>query len=578
MACFVIVFAGIGVYVLISSFADSTKPIVNLETEKMTLPTGAVVIHNSQDSNGEHIRFDQDGTATASVTIPQYDSVSTISVRMAGRECNGSPSVELQVNNQTVLPTTQLKDSNWNNYNYNDNLSSGTYSVNLITSNEHFYTNSCIRAMKVDNIVFNGTTSAPPAPTLAFSASPTSIISGSSSTLTWSSTNASSCTASGSWSGNEPTSGTTSSGALTSNSTYDLSCTGIGGTVSQTASVTVASGSGGSGPNSDQPATLFDSSDGSVPYLTSTIPANPVLAPNSYSMVQTIGSNLPEVDGSGTTAYEIPIYNTNNSDPVYNPSFSETSWGCSVNGSMHIPDYATREVPDGSVGGDGWIETVNTDTGTVDSIWQASKSTGTWNGSCGGSFPLHGNGFATGEANPSEVKGVGAGAGEQIGAGLILYSELESGAINHALYMTSNDTCSAFEVPATKSDGHGSGTDCWPEGARVQLNPSVNCNGLSGASAAEIMICKTMQTYGGYVLDSGGAGPLNGIATMGDDMNDPGRSPWTTPGNPERGSANCAPISATCGVLAHYGITGGANDLAQIPWSQLRVLNSWNGS
>jgi hypothetical protein len=332
-------------------------------------------------------------------------------------------------------------------------------------------------------------------------------------------------------------------------------------------------------PNSDQPSPpeLFNSSDGSTAYLTTPIPSNPVLDPNSAAKVATIGSNLPSFDGAGGE-WEIPIYNTTNSDPSYNPSFTDSSWGCSVGGNIHIPNFATRELPDATAGGDAWVETVNTTTDTVSAVWQATKSSGTWNGSCGGSFPLNGNGFATGEAHASSVLGLGAGAGEQIGAGLILFSELESGSINHALYLTSSDTCSAFRVPATKSDGHGSGDTCWPEGARVQLNPNVDCSGLSGASAAEIMICKALEVYGGYILDSGGSGPLSGIATMGDDMTDTSRSAWATPGNPTRGAANCAPISASCGVVAHFGVTGSSNDLGQIPWTEIRVLNTWNGS
>jgi hypothetical protein len=109
----------------------------------------------------------------------------------------------------------------------------------------------------------------------------------------------------------------------------------------------------------DQPAPpeLFDSTDGSTPFLTSPIPANPTLDANSSTMVSTIGSNLPTFDGS--SQWQIPIYNTSNSDPSYNPSFSE-NWGCSVGGSMHIPSYATREVPDASAGGDAWVATVNT--------------------------------------------------------------------------------------------------------------------------------------------------------------------------------------------------------------------------
>ncbi len=76
-------------------------------------------------------------------------------------------------------------------------------------------------------------------PTVSLAASPTTVNSGSSSTLQWSSTNATSCTASGGWNGNKATSGSLSTGALASNQTYNLSCSGGGGTASQSVTVTV---------------------------------------------------------------------------------------------------------------------------------------------------------------------------------------------------------------------------------------------------------------------------------------------------------------------------------------------------
>ena len=84
------------------------------------------------------------------------------------------------------------------------------------------------------------------APTVTLSASPATITSGGSSTLTWSSTNATACTASGGWTGTEPTSGTESEypGATTA---YMLTCTGAGGSETTSATVTVA----GSGTSSD---------------------------------------------------------------------------------------------------------------------------------------------------------------------------------------------------------------------------------------------------------------------------------------------------------------------------------------
>jgi len=100
---------------------------------------------------------------------------------------------------------------------------------------------------------------------------------------------------------------------------------------------------------------------------------------------------------------------------------------------------------------------------------------------------------------------------------------------------------------------------------------------LAGASVGEKMICKTMQTYGGYILDSGGPGPISGIGIAGDDLTDPARLPWKTPGNGMRGTLGCTPISNTCGVIANAGLDGSTAALSHIPWNQLRFLSSWNG-
>ena len=79
-------------------------------------------------------------------------------------------------------------------------------------------------------------------PQATITAAPAAIASGSSSTLTWSSTNATSCTASGGWSGSQATSGTQSSGALTTTTAYSLVCSGAGGSSTATATVVISNG------------------------------------------------------------------------------------------------------------------------------------------------------------------------------------------------------------------------------------------------------------------------------------------------------------------------------------------------
>ena len=84
-----------------------------------------------------------------------------------------------------------------------------------------------------------GGTPPPNAPTLTLTANPTSVTQGQSSTLTWTSANATACTASGAWSGSQPLSGSAVQSSLQTSSTYTLSCTGAGGSVQKSATVAV---------------------------------------------------------------------------------------------------------------------------------------------------------------------------------------------------------------------------------------------------------------------------------------------------------------------------------------------------
>lgn len=82
-------------------------------------------------------------------------------------------------------------------------------------------------------------TTPPPAPTVTLAANPSTLVSGSASTLSWNSTNATSCTASGGWSGTLAPSGSASSGSLTVTTLFGLRCDGAGGSGTAQATVTV---------------------------------------------------------------------------------------------------------------------------------------------------------------------------------------------------------------------------------------------------------------------------------------------------------------------------------------------------
>ena len=77
-----------------------------------------------------------------------------------------------------------------------------------------------------------------PRPTVSLSG-PSQVQSGSSANIRWSSTNASTCTASGDWSGSLATSGSWNTPALTHSTKYVLTCRGAGGETENALAVTV---------------------------------------------------------------------------------------------------------------------------------------------------------------------------------------------------------------------------------------------------------------------------------------------------------------------------------------------------
>jgi len=90
-------------------------------------------------------------------------------------------------------------------------------------------------------------TPTPPAPTVTLTSSVPQVANGGTVTLTWSTQNATSCVASGGWSGTLATSGTQTSSAITAATTFTLTCSGTGGSTAESVTVALAPRSGGGG-------------------------------------------------------------------------------------------------------------------------------------------------------------------------------------------------------------------------------------------------------------------------------------------------------------------------------------------
>ena len=135
-----------------------------------------------------------------------------------------------------------------------------------------------------------------PAPTLSFNANPPTVDEGYSSLLSWSTTDADSCAASGGWSGSKSTSGSESV-SPSSTTTYTLTCTGEGGTADD--SVTVTVNSSGSGEESHWLEAEYTES-----LVSPFVVANDSNTSNGRYIVIPQGAGN---DGSGLAVYEVNI-------------------------------------------------------------------------------------------------------------------------------------------------------------------------------------------------------------------------------------------------------------------------------
>ncbi len=192
--------------------------------------------------------------------------------------------------------------------------------------------------------------------------------------------------------------------------------------------------------------------------------------------------------------YGIPIYGTDASTPSYTVTCTRVQWGdCPLSGEpVSIPDDA---VPNS--GTDGVLVTIDDSRDISFEFWRAAKVGDRWQTAFGAVNDLKGSGWG----------GAATGSGASRLAGVIRVEEIKSGDIPHALALQTNNACHTFRWPALKSDGTSDRKDCIPEGARLQLDPSLDLDSL-GLTAGELAVATAMQRYGGYVMDVSGA-PLS---------------------------------------------------------------------
>ena len=484
LLAFVLLFAMIGSYFLYRSFAAAPL-IASMEGEQMVLPAGASTITDTTASGGKAAMLPSNGSATGSINFPS--SVNSITFMAKGGQCQGAPSMSVGLDGVNLM-SVAVSSTSWTAYTVTPStISSGNHNLSIAFSNDYSKTkgsprNQCSRTLYIDVSNFYGPTPvATPAPTVTLSASPTSVTAGQASTLTWASTNANSCTASGAWSGTEPINGSASTGALNQSSTYTLTCTGTSGSASTSATVSVSAAI---------PPPSLSTIPNSLGVFAQTAPSwsdSSKWRGDSASLL----SQLMNANTGGSelaiSGYGVAYVKASSSDPVVTVT-NTNGWGTAPGTtSFHSPSAAKP-----AAGTDAHLVVEQPDGSAVE-MWKAAKSGSNWTAGA----------VSVAKAGQYYYTIAGCrGSSLTLASGIVTPQEVKAGVISHVLSVSlpSSVVSKSFVFPSYSSDGTISGGI--PEGARMVLDPTYDISGLSGLKK---IVAQALKTYGMIVVDRTGS-------------------------------------------------------------------------
>ncbi|MCA1704416.1 MAG: VCBS repeat-containing protein, partial [Actinobacteria bacterium] len=271
------------------------------------------------------------------------------------------------------------------------------------------------------------------------------------------------------------------------------------------------------------------------------IPMHPTVDPRSAEIVSTLSNSHAGV--ADIYEFGIPVYDADASTPRYTLVCTQQGWGiCPFDGvPVPIPLDASP-----STGSDATMIVTDWSSGTLYELWRYSFNQGSPTVQWGAVGPMTGSG----RDRENGRKGGSTGAGVSRLAGIVRIWELVRGYIDHALvFSTSYCEKSNLRYPATQTDGTYVGVGSIPEGARIQLDPSVNVDSIPGITPGEKIVARALQEYGAYAVDCGGA-------------------PWAFMFESPSGESD--PYVALGFTYDYFGMFG-------IPWDRMRVLRHWHG-
>lgn len=229
--------------------------------------------------------------------------------------------------------------------------------------------------------------------------------------------------------------------------------------------------------------------------------ASPDVDPRSRALVGALTGKLT----SDPTQYTYPVYEVDPSTPLVSISVSgrySNVTGPSTISTARVPTVAVP-IPASAQpaeGSDSQLIVHDAATGDEWGFWEASRlGDGSWRATNGYHYNTNWSGVPP--------HGFGSrGAGVPYLAGLIRPCEIAQGRIDHAIAFAYTSPSSSFVYPATKSDGQGADATSLPEGAHLQLDPSLTPAELAGlgCTGACLTIARALQQYGMFLIDASG--------------------------------------------------------------------------
>ncbi len=213
------------------------------------------------------------------------------------------------------------------------------------------------------------------------------------------------------------------------------------------------------------------------------------VAANSAAMVNAIGRTAPlHPDFSNGGLYGIPL---NVVDGTTVTGSKVTFKYASESDKVLYPIPAKVQIEGGS---DRHILIVDKAACKLYELFAAVKKSTGWTAGSGAVWDLRSNALRPAGWTSADA------AGLPIEPGLVRYTELATGAINHALRFTAPVTCAGYIYPARHQAGDGSCSTNPPMGLRVRLKASVN---ISNFGTQARIVLQTLKTYGAILADNG---------------------------------------------------------------------------